>query len=163
MTIHFDAPFEAPLTAIKPEWIDYNGHLNMAYYLVLFDHCVDYAFDALGLGPDYARTHHSSFYTLEIHVSYLSELHLEAPVRVTLQMLDYDAKRTHYFQHMYDDRDGTLSATMECVCMHVDLATRKSSPFPPHVIERVRAMHEAHRSLGTPPQVGRVMGIPGKA
>jgi acyl-CoA thioester hydrolase len=163
MTIHFDAPFEAPITDIKPEWIDYNGHLNMAYYLVLFDHCVDHAFEALGLGPEYAQTHGSSFYTLEIHVNYLNELHLDAPVRTTLQMLDYDAKRTHYFEHMYNARDGFLAATMECVCMHVNLNTKKAEPFPDHVIERVRAMYEAHKGLETPAQVGRVMGIPRKA
>jgi len=162
MSITFDAPFEAPIDSIRPEWIDYNGHLNMAYYLVLFDHCVDHAFDALGLGPDYAREHHSSFYTLEIHVSYLRELPPDARVRVTLQMLDYDAKRTHYFEHMYHAGEGYLAATMECVCMHVDLETRRGSPFPAHVIERIEAMYEAHRGLETPPQVGRVMGIPRK-
>ncbi len=163
MTIHFDAPFQSPVTGIKPEWIDYNGHLNMAYYLVLFDHCVDHAFEALGLGPDYAKQHNSSFYTLEIHVNYLREMPPDAQVRVTLQMLDYDAKRTHYFEHMYNDTEGYLGATMECVCMHVDLTTRKSSPFPAHVIERIEAMHTAHKHLETPPQVGRVMGIPHKS
>ncbi len=157
--MEFAAPFTAPVTAIKPEWIDYNGHLNMAYYLVLFDHCVDHAFDAMGMGPEYAKTENASFYTLEAHLTYQRELHLDAPVLVTLQMIDFDEKRTHYFEHMYNEREGFLAATMECICMHVDLETRRSSPFPPHVYERVEAMYKAHQALDTPAELGHQIGI----
>lgn len=152
-------PFILPDQSIKPEWIDYNGHLNMSYYMVLFDQCVDAAFEEFGLGPDYAEEKKASFYTLEVHVTYLQELHVEDKVNVTLQVLDYDAKRTHYFEQMHHADDGYLAATMECICMHVDLTTKRSCRFPDDVLARIAAMHEKHKTLARPPQVGHVIGI----
>ena len=92
-------------------------------------------------------------------MTYLQELHLEDTVDVTLQVIDYDAKRTHYFEHMYNKDQGYLAATMECICMHVDLKTRRSSPFPEDVLERIAAMYERHKTLPRPEQLGHVIGI----
>ena len=152
-------PFMLPDQSIRPEWIDYNGHLNMSYYMVLFDQCVDAAFEGFGLGPHYAEQKKASYYTLEVHVTYLQELHLEDMVNVTLQVLDYDSKRTHYFEEMHHAEKGFLAATMECICMHVDLNTKRSTPFPDDVLAKIAAMHEKHRLLPVPPQVGHVIGI----
>lgn len=152
-------PFILPDQSIRPEWIDYNGHLNMSYYMVLFDQCVDAAFEEFGLGPDYAEQKKASFYTLEVHVTYLQELHLEDKVNVTLQVLDYDTKRTHYFEEMHHADKGFLAATMECICMHVDLETKRSTPFPDDVLAKIAAMYEKHKSLSIPSQVGHVIGI----
>lgn len=153
------APFVLPNQSIKPEWIDYNGHLNMSYYMVLFDQCVDAAFEEFGLGPAYAEGNQASFYTLEVHVTYLRELHVEDKVNVTLQVLDYDAKRTHYFEQMHHAGEGYLAATMECICMHVDLASKRGCPFPDEVLVRIAAMYEHHKTLPRPSQVGHVIGI----
>jgi len=152
-------PFILSDQSIRPEWIDYNGHLNMAYYMVLFDQCVDAAFEEFGLGPHYAQEKQASYYTLEVHVTYLQEVHLADKVDVSLQILDYDAKRTHYFQEMRHGEKGFLAATMECICMHVDLATKRSSPFPDDVLARIGVMHDRHKHLPVPPQVGHVIGI----
>lgn len=157
------SPFLLSAQAIKPEWIDYNGHLNMSYYMVLFDQCVDAAFEEFGLGPDYLRDHNASFYTLEVHVTYLQELHLEDTVDVTLQVIDYDAKRTHYFEHMYNADKGYLAATMECICMHVDMSTKRGTPFPDDVLERIAATYDRHKTLPRPEQLGHVIGIRRKA
>ncbi len=156
-------PFFLRNQSIKPEWIDYNGHLNMSYYMVLFDQCVDAAFEEFGLGPAYAAARGGSFYTLEVHVTYLQELHLEDTVDVTLQVMDYDAKRTHYFEHMYNADKGYLAATMECICMHVNLNTRRSAPFPEDVLARIAAMYETHKTLPRPEQMGHVIGIKRKS
>lgn len=154
-----NAPFLAPEAEISKDWIDYNGHLNMAYYMVLFDQCVDAAFEEFGLGPNYAQERQASFYTLEIHVTYLQELHLADKVDVSLQLLDYDAKRTHYFEEIRHAEKGFLAATAECICMHVDLAAKRSSPFPDDVLARIGVMHDRHKHLPVPPQVGHVIGI----
>ena len=154
-----NSPFLVSDLSIKPEWIDYNGHLNMAYYLVLFDQCVDRAFEEFGLGPDYVKERNASFYTLEVHIAYLQELTLEDKVNIELRMLDYDAKRTHYFEEMYHAEKGYLAATMECICMHVDMNTKRSTPFPDDVYERIGAMYEQHKDLPVPAQVGNVIGI----
>ncbi len=68
--IFFFAPFVSSTMGIEPDWIDYNGHLNMAYYHVLFDRAVDEAFGLVGLGPDYAEERHASFFAVEIHTIY---------------------------------------------------------------------------------------------
>ncbi|WP_137389376.1 thioesterase family protein [Rhodoligotrophos defluvii] len=159
----FSAPFESTVMRVEPQWIDYNGHLNMAYYSVLFDRCTDEAFALFGLGPDYVKQKNASFYTLEVHITYLRELMVDAPVRVTLQLLDYDAKRCHIFQEMYHAEEGFLSATSEQISLHVDMNLKKSAPFPDDVLARIKAMREAHADLPIPPQVGHVIGIPRKA
>ncbi|MGF7161378.1 acyl-CoA thioester hydrolase [Rhodoligotrophos appendicifer] len=147
---------------VQPQWIDYNGHLNMAYYNVLFDLASDDAFDLFGLGKDYVKERQLSHYSLEVHVTYLRELGNNAPVKITLQLLDFDAKRCHFFQQMYHAEEGFLAATSEQICMHVDVQTKKSTPFPEDVLAKIKAMHEAHAHLPVPPQVGHVIGIPRK-
>src|SRR6187551_3357809 len=94
----FFAPFVSSVMRVEPQWIDYNGHLNVAYYNVLFDRAVDEAYELLGIGPDYLKQHRHSTMVAEVHVRYLRELHEGDPVRVTVQLLDYDAKRFHVFE-----------------------------------------------------------------
>ena len=87
------APFVSSVMRIEPQWIDYNGHLNVAYYNVLFDRAVDELYELVGLGPAYLERHRQSTMVVEAHVRYLRELKLADPVRVSVQLLDYDAKR----------------------------------------------------------------------
>jgi acyl-CoA thioester hydrolase len=160
--MQFDAPFAGSIQTVEDQWTDYNGHLNMAYYNVIFDRCADEAFLALGLGPDYVKAANASFFTLEAHVTYLRELHAGEKVRVTLQILDHDSKRVHYVQQMCQAREGWLAAVSENIVMHVDMTAKKAAPFPPPVLERIAAMHAAHRALPVPPQVGHRIEIPRK-
>ncbi len=157
--VDYGRPFKCQVRHIKDEWIDYNGHFNMAYYNVLFDQGGDDAFDLLGLGPAYVKAANCSFFTLEAHVSYVRELHRGDAVQVTMQILDHDPKRIHYFEQMYHADEGWLAATLEGICMHVDMAAKKSSPFPDDVIARIAAMQAAHKDLPVPPQVGHRIGI----
>ena len=76
----WQAPFVAPDQQIEPDWIDYNGHLNMAFYNVLFDRGVDCVYDLLGIGEAYVREGSGSCFTLQAHLNYLSELALGQPV-----------------------------------------------------------------------------------
>ncbi|TIQ11783.1 MAG: thioesterase, partial [Mesorhizobium sp.] len=74
------APFVSPPMAIEKDWIDYNGHLNMAFYNVLFDRCSDEAFEMMGMGLDYVKQRRLTIYTAEVHVCYIRELHLDHKV-----------------------------------------------------------------------------------
>ncbi len=158
----FPAPFTASTQTVEDQWIDYNGHFNMAYYNVLFDRGGDQAFELVGLGPDYVRSAKCSFFTLETHVTYLRELHAGDAVRVTTQFLDCDAKRVHYVQQMFHASEGWLACVAEHIIMHVDMAAKKSSPFPADILEKIKAAHLAHQALPVPPQVGHRIGIPRK-
>src|SRR5262249_55468961 len=92
------APFLASEMRNEPQWIDYNDHLNVAYYGVLFDRAIDELYELLGLGPDYLARHKHSTMVAEAHIRYLREVHLSDPLRVSIQLLDYDAKRIHLFE-----------------------------------------------------------------
>jgi acyl-CoA thioester hydrolase len=157
----FFAPFVSSVMKVEPAWIDYNGHLNMAYYNVLFDRAVDEAFTLLGCGADYIKRGFSTF-TAEAHVRYLRELKEGAPVRVTFQLLDYDAKRLHFFEQLFHAEEGWVSATSENLTLHVDMAQKKVAPFPSDVTQRLALMKTAHSQLPRPEAAGRRIGMPGK-
>jgi acyl-CoA thioester hydrolase len=157
------APLVSPVMKVEPEWIDYNGHLNMAYYNVLFDRAVDEAYELMGCGLAYLKeTRHSTF-TAEAHIRYLRELHAGAPVRVTLQLLDFDAKRMHYFEQLFHADEGWLSATSENMVLNVDMTAKKVAPFPDYIAARLAQMKAAHARLPAPDGVGRRIAMPGKA
>jgi acyl-CoA thioester hydrolase len=158
----FFAPFVSSVMTVEESWIDYNGHLNMAYYNVLFDRAVDEAFELLGCGPNYAKTRQHSCFTAEVHVRYLRELHASDPVRVTFQLLDYDAKRMQYFEQLFHAEDGWVSATSENMALHVDLAAKKTAPFPSEVAHCLARMREAHAKLPVPEAAGRRIAMPAK-
>jgi acyl-CoA thioester hydrolase len=155
-------PFVASVQNIEDQWIDYNGHFNMAYYNVLFDRAGDQAFELVGLGGEYAKKANASFFTLEAHITYLRELHAGDRVRITVHFLDYDAKRVHYVEQMFHADEGWLASVSEHMVIHVDLAAKRSSPFPPDILEKIAAMCAAHKSVPIPPQVGHRIGIPRK-
>jgi acyl-CoA thioester hydrolase len=156
------APFVSSVMEIQKDWIDYNGHLNMAYYNVLFDRCADEAFELMGMGPNYAKERRLTCYTAEVHICYVRELHLDHKVRATLQIIDHDAKRIRFYQEL-QHVDGWLAATSENLILHVDMAGPKVSPFPADVLARIEAMRAAHASLPTPERAGRSIGIARKS
>jgi acyl-CoA thioester hydrolase len=159
----FFAPFVSSVMRVEPAWIDYNGHLNMAYYNVLFDRAVDEVFELLGCGADYVKTRQLSFFTAEVHIRYLRELHAGDPVRVTIQLLDHDAKRLHYFEQLFHAEDGRVSATSENMSLHVDMAAKKTAPFPPEIAKRLAQMQGSHAQLPRPEMAGRKIAMPGKS
>ncbi|MBI1203841.1 MAG: thioesterase [Rhodopseudomonas sp.] len=157
------APFVSSVMRIEPAWIDYNGHLNVAYYNVLFDRAVDEIYEPLGLGPGYLeRTKHSTM-VVETHVRYLREVHLDTPLRVTIQLLAYDAKRIQLFEQLVHATEGWVSATSESMTVHVDMTAKKVSPFPADVLAALERMQAAHATLPRPDAAGRSVGMPVRA
>lgn len=151
-------PFVSRVMEVEKDWIDYNGHMNMAYYNVLFDRCSDEAFDEMGLGANYARDRKMTIYTAEVHVCYVQELHLADKVTVTWQLLDHDEKRLRAYQEIRHV-DGWLAATSETLSLHIDMAGPKVAPFPADIQPRVEAMRAAHAGLPVPERAGRSISI----
>ncbi|MET0597571.1 MAG: thioesterase family protein [Mesorhizobium sp.] len=151
-------PLTSRVMGIEPDWIDYNGHLNMAFYNVLFDRAADEAFELMGLGPDYARERKLTIYTAELHVCYVQELHLADRVAVTFQLLDHDEKRIRAYQEIRHV-DGWLAATAESLSLHVDMTGPKVAPFPADVQALVENLAAAHAELPMPERAGRSIGI----
>ena len=159
----FFAPFVSSVMRVEPQWIDYNGHLNMAYYNVLFDRAVDETYELIGVGTDYVAKRRQSVFTAEVHVRYLRELHAGDPVRVTFQLLDYDAKRLHYFEQLFHAEEGWVSATSENLSLHVDMASKKTAAFPREVTARLADMKASHALLPVPEVAGRRIAMPAPA
>lgn len=152
------APFMSSVMEIREDWIDYNGHLNMAYYNVLFDQCADEAYDLLGFGPEYLKSSGFTTFTGEFHLCYLRELKLGDQVRVSLQLLDHDQSKFHTYQEIHHV-DGWLAATGEALGLHIDRSGPKVAPFPDDIAGKVAAMKSAHEPLGWPERAGRKIGI----
>ena len=159
----FFAPFVSSVMRVEPAWIDYNGHLNMAYYNVLFDRAVDEVFTLLGCGPDYVAARGHSCFTAEVHVRYLRELHAGDPVRVTFQLMACDDKRLHAFEQLFHASEGWISATSEILSLHVDMARKKTASFPSDVAKRIAAMQTSHSRLPRPEAAGRPIAMAAKA
>ena len=109
-------PFLSSVLQIEPQWIDYNGHLNMAYYNVMFDRAIDELWLKLGIGPGYMKARHGSTFTAECHVRYLREVHLGDPVQVSILLVAADEKRLHTFEELRHASEGWLSATSSVAC-----------------------------------------------
>ena len=145
---------------VRSEWVDYNGHMRDAFYLLIFSFATDALMDAIGLDAAGRAAGHSSIYTLESHIHYLHEVKLGSAVQVHTRLLGVDAKRLHVCQEMrVPDREGPV-AVSEQMLLHVDVRGPQSAPFLPPVAACVQAMAAMHSQLARPAYVGRVMRLP---
>ena len=155
-------PFRSSTMQIEPQWIDYNGHLNMAYYNVMFDRAIDEFWLELGIGPTYKKERHGSTFTAECHVRYLREIHLGDPVQILVWLLEADDKRLHTFEELRHATEGWLSATSENMSLHMDMNARRVAPFPPEIQQRIAGVAKTHGTLPRPEGIGRSVAMPSK-
>jgi len=144
---------------VQDGWIDYNGHMNLAYYMLAFDHATDAFFDYVGLGEKYMAANNASTFTLEAHITYDREMMAGAEMRFETQLLEHDSKRLHYMHFMYHAEEGYLTSTNELISLHVSMDTRRSAPMPEDVLVRLDQIAAAHGKLSRPKQAGRVISI----
>ena len=156
------APFLSSVMQIEPAWIDYNGHLNMAYYNVMFDRAIDELWQRLGIGPGYMRERQGSTFTAECHVRYLREICLGDPVQVSILLVAADAKRLHTFEELRHAGEGWLSATSENMTIHIDMTARRTAPFPPDIRTCIETVAKAHSSIPRPDGIGRNIAMPAR-
>ncbi len=142
---------------VLPEWLDYNDHMNVAYYIALFDMGIDDLKAVYGISGSYIEAQKLSTVALEAHITYQNEASIDEHLRVETRILDFDAKRTHLYQEMY--RDDTLLATQETLSISFDLNVRKSCEFEPRIAESIAELHAAQKDLERPEWVGRAVGI----
>lgn len=150
-----------PLTlhheTVRPEWIDYNGHMNVAYYLLAFDHATDAVLDRFGIGKAYVAAENRSVFVVDAHLTYAREVTEGTPLRFESLLLGADPKRLHLFHEMRHAEEGWLAATAEFMLLHVDLGTRKTGPFPSAVAAALAEQAAAHAAHPRPPQAGRAV------
>ena len=152
-------PFDLYRDVVRPEWIDGNGHMNVGYYLVVFDFATDEFMRWVGLDADHRRRAGVTTFCLEAHVTYQREVRAGDPLRFTTQLLAHDAKRLHYVHAMYHAREGYLAASNELMSLHVSAHTRRATAMAPEVLDRLARIQVVHDALPRPSYVGRRMGL----
>jgi acyl-CoA thioester hydrolase len=145
---------------VLPDWVDFNGHLQDGYYLVIFSKAGEAVMDAIGLDTEGRQQHGHSIFTLECHVNFLAESHEGAAIEVRAQVLGVDGKRLHILLTLHRPDDEALLACSEQMWLNVDMRSRRSSAFAPPVFERVQALYAAHRVFPVSPYVGKKIALP---
>ena len=148
---------------VRPEWIDYNGHMNVAYFVLAFDLAIDAVWDELGFDDDYRSRTGCSTFAAESHTTYQREMNLGDEMLFTVQILGYDAKRIHHFYRMYHAREGYLAATCEWMNLHVSLEKRRVVPMPADVLAALERLSAGQPKLPWPDEAGRPIRRVGRA
>jgi acyl-CoA thioester hydrolase len=153
------APFDRYRDVVRPEWIDENDHMNMGYYVVVFDLATDAWLDHIGLDRAHKQSHSVTTFTLESHTCYLRELRCGDPLRFTTLLLGFDHKRIHYIHEMWHADRHYLAATNELMSLHVSQTTRRTAPIAPQVVSRLESLHIVHSRVAPPVAAGRRIGL----
>ena len=153
------ALFDEYRDKVRPEWIDENQHLNMGYYVVVFDFATDAWLDYVGIDQAHKQQQNITTFTLESHVNYLREVREGDSLAFSTQLLGFDEKRIHYIHSMHHGDSGYLAATNELMSLHVSRQTRRATPMALSVREHLTRIQTAHSVEAPPVQVGRHVGF----
>ena len=150
------SPFRTKNQTVLGEWIDYNGHMNVAYYTLAFDKALDFFFeDVLNIGPSFVEKNKEGPFALKASYNYFSELLESESFFVDISILDFDSKRVHVFGEMRKDRSQELSAVFETVLMNMDLSARKVKQYPDRVLELFNLFKSSLGKDKIPEEIGK--------
>ena len=124
---------------IKKEWTDYNNHMNMAYYVMVFDQIWENMLEKFTMGENSAKTNKRSTMVVETHTTYNNEVKQGEEVEINVTFFDHDKKRLHFKLEMYEKSKKTLSSTIEMLSLYIDLSKRKVAEFEE---EKIKIMDE---------------------
>ncbi|MEN7342436.1 MAG: thioesterase family protein [Pseudomonadota bacterium] len=144
---------------VQPEWIDVNDHMNVAWYLLAFDYGIDGLWHQFGISDERRDLTGDSTFAVESHVRYLNELRLDEAFVIQSHVIAYDEKRIHQFQYLFSKDSLKLSATCEWLHLHVDLNTRRVTPWPEDLLRNIAAHPCSTSSLTAPEALGQVISI----
>jgi acyl-CoA thioester hydrolase len=153
------APFSVARERVRKEWIDYNGHMNVGYYHVAFDTASDLFFDFLGLTAAFRERHQGSTFALESHLTFLREVREGDSLQFEARLIDFDAKRIHFYMEMLHADERYVAASYESLSSYVSMDTRRTAPMPSELLERMGAVKAAHAALPRPWQLGHAISV----
>ncbi len=148
--------FKSP---VLPDWIDYNGHMNDAYYVVAFSKAIDAFMLHIGLDETFRAEQKVSIYTLQSMVTYLQEVSEAEPIVIKGQLLESDTKKLRLFMTMFHGESHDELATMETLLLHMDMQAHRAAPFLPQTQSLVESIQSAHNLLETPANAGKAIAI----
>jgi acyl-CoA thioester hydrolase len=147
-------------TRVIPDWVDYNGHLRDAFYLLIFSYATDALMDRLDMDSNNRDASGHSLFTLELHLNYLHEVKLDTEVEVRTQIIGHDSKRLHLYHSLHKVGEEQELAGNEQMLLHVDLAGPRSAPFSADTLSRLQSIVAEQKDLPAPAYIGRVIALP---
>jgi acyl-CoA thioester hydrolase len=156
------APLMLHREVVQPGWVDYNNHLNDAYYVVIFSNATTTLMEHIALGAaDREATGHTLF-TLEMHVNYQKEVKGGAETRIATQILGHDAKRLQVFHTLFAEGSSEPAATNEQMLVNYDMKAGRTVPFRPEALSKIDAIARMQEGLPRPANAGRSIALPKK-
>ena len=155
-TTDFPPPFEE---TVSPDWLDYNGHMNVAYYVLAFDHATDHILDILKLGEAYRQGTNNSVFVVEGHITYQQEVLADTRLRISTPWIEGVGKRIQLYHVMDNAETGERAATMELMLVHVSLESRRSCALPDGQKQNIDAMHRILKTRGRPDGMGKTISL----
>jgi acyl-CoA thioester hydrolase len=140
-------------TVARAEWTDRNDHVNIRWFVVVFDDAGDAFYTTVGLSDSDHRGRQSGTMDLEHHVHFVRELRPGDRLGVYLRIVGVSAKRFHYLMFLVNESKGELASIFECVNSFVDLSQRKSAPWPDEVRAALQSLLDSHSSVSWPAPV----------
>jgi acyl-CoA thioester hydrolase len=158
------APLSLHRAKVRKEWVDYNGHLNDAYYMVIFSQATDAFMDHIGMDDAARRATKTSLFTLEGHINYLLEVKEGEEVEIRTRLVRHDGKRLQLYHEMFRPDVAEPVAAAEFMLLNVDTADgAKSAPFRPEIAAKLQAIQAAQDILPPSTYSGRMIGLKPKA
>lgn len=144
------APFVSAGETVPADWIDGNGHMNVAYYLLAFERGFAPPYTFLDFDYDLIARRGFSSMTVEVHIAYHRELLEGAPLRITTQLIDCDDKRAHWLQALYHAEENYLAASAEWLILSIDMRRRRAAALPEDLQAALQRVKAAHAGLPLP-------------
>ena len=156
----YSTPIILPEQKVLKEWLDYNGHMNVAYYTLAFDKSLDiFLEDSLGIGETHAYENNQGPFVVQAHYHYLNEMKLNEKFNIRLYVVDCDKSKMHLCLEIYSLFQKKVIAVVEQVLINVNLKLRKSEPYPKWAFERLLRLKNTHKNASLPPAFGKSIGL----
>ena len=148
---------EVHRVTIDESYLDAMGHMNVRWYLAIFDDASWQLIQSLGMTPDYYRENNAGGFALQHVITYLAEVRVGQTVSIHPRLIAYRPKRMHFMYFMVNRSTNALAATLEGVGAHADMTVRRTSPYPPHILQKIEATVAASNTLDwSPPLSGAI-------
>ena len=131
---------------IIKEWTDYNNHMNLSYYILVFDLGAEVILSKFKMGEQSAKTTKKSTMVVETHTTYNNEVKQGDEVEIVLTFFDHDKKRLHFRLEMHEKKTKMLSATIEMLALYIDLSKRKVTEFEEEKVKLMKDFIEENKS-----------------
>ena len=152
----YDTPIILPEKKVIKDWIDYNGHMNVAFYTLAFDKSLDvFLEDILGIGETHALQNKQGPFVLQAHYNYLNEMSLDEKFNIRLLVVDCDEKRMHLCLDMFSQKKNKVVAVAEKVLINVNLNIRKIEHYPSWAYKRLIKLKDTHKNAQFPNVLGK--------